>query len=190
MVHGLTVSGNYLLPAAVELLDDFAVYVPDLPGFGASDKPRRVLSIAEMAETLTAWMDAVGLERVYLLGNSLGCHTISMVAARHPERVAGTILVAPHGDPGGRNTQRLVLRFMNNAVREPLSSWAIMFKDFLKAGPRRTILTLRNLQQCPLEPGCHKWMFQHWLSGEGVIGLCPGGGLSKWLRCCRRARRQ
>ena len=33
MVHGLTVSGNYLLPAAVELLDDFAVYVPDLPGF-------------------------------------------------------------------------------------------------------------------------------------------------------------
>jgi len=152
MVHGLTISGDYLLPAAVELLDDFTVYVPDLPGFGASEKPRRVLSIAEMAETLIAWMDAVGLERVYLLGNSMGCHTVAMVAARHPERVAGTILVAPHGDPGGRNTLRLVMRFMNNSVREPLSSWAIMFKDFLKAGPRRTLLTLRNLQQSPLEP--------------------------------------
>lgn len=152
MVHGLTVSGDYLLPAAVELLDDFTVYVPDLPGFGASEKPRRVLSIAEMAETLTAWMNAIGLERAYLLGNSLGCHTVAMVAARHPERVAGTILVAPHGDPGGRNTLRLVMRFMNNSVREPLSSWAIMFKDFLKAGPRRTLLTLHNLQQSPLEP--------------------------------------
>jgi 2-hydroxy-6-oxonona-2,4-dienedioate hydrolase len=152
MVHGLTVSGDYLLPAAVELLDDFTVYVPDLPGFGASEKPRRVLSIAEMAETLIAWMDAVGLERAYLLGNSMGCHTIAMAAARHPERVAGTILVAPHGDPGGRNTLRLVMRFMNNSVREPLSSWVIMFKDFLRAGPRRTLLTLRNLQQSPLEP--------------------------------------
>jgi 2-hydroxy-6-oxonona-2,4-dienedioate hydrolase len=152
LVHGLTVSSSYLLPTAVKLLDDFAVYVPDLPGFGASEKPRRVLSIAEMAETLTAWMDAVGLERAYLMGNSLGCHTITIVAARHPERVAGTILVAPSDDPGGRNTLRLVMRFMNNSVREPLSSWAIMFRDFLKAGPRRTILTLRNLQQCPLEP--------------------------------------
>src|SRR5215216_2276386 len=69
LVHGLTVSSSYLLPAAVELLDDFAVYVPDLPGFGASEKLRRVLSIAEMAEILTAWMDAIGLERAYLLGN-------------------------------------------------------------------------------------------------------------------------
>ena len=152
MVHGLTVSGNYLLPAAVELLDDFAVYVPDLPGFGASEKPGRVLSIAEMAETLITWMDAVGLERAYLLGNSLGCHTVAMMAAGHRERVAGTILVSPVGYPGGRNTLRLVLRALNDFIREPPSSWAIMFQDFLKAGPRRTLVTLRNLQQCPLEP--------------------------------------
>jgi 2-hydroxy-6-oxonona-2,4-dienedioate hydrolase len=152
MVHGLTVSGNYLLPTAVELLDDFTVYVPDLPGFGHSEKPRRVLDIIEMAESLRSWMDTIRLDRAYFIGNSLGCHTVAALAARHRERVAGTILVAPHGDPGGRNTLRLAMRFMNNSVREPLSSWAIMFKDFMKAGPRRTILTLRNLQQCPLEP--------------------------------------
>ena len=152
MVHGLTVSGNYLLPAAVELLDDFAVYIPDVPGFGASEKPGRVLSIVEMAETLIAWMDAVGLERAYLLGNSLGCHTVAMMAAGHRERVAGTILVSPVGYPGGRNTLRLVLRALNDFIRDPPSSWAIMFQDILKAGPRRTLLTLRNLQQCPLEP--------------------------------------
>src|SRR5689334_10662588 len=152
MVHGLTVSGNYLLPAAVELQDDFAVYIPDLPGFGASEKPRRVLSIAEMAETLIAWMDAIGLERAYLLGNSLGCHTVTMMAAGHQERVAGIILVSPVGDPGERNTLRLVLRALDDSMREPPSSWAIVFRDFLKAGPRRTVLTLRNLQRCPLEP--------------------------------------
>src|SRR5215211_8658022 len=52
LVHGLAVSGNYLLPTAAELLDDFTVYIPDLPGFGVSDKPRRVLEIVELADVL------------------------------------------------------------------------------------------------------------------------------------------
>ena len=151
LVHGLTVSGNYLLPTAAELLEDFTVYVPDLPGFGASAKPRQVLDIAEMADVLSDWMDAIGLERAYLLGNSLGCHTIAAVAARHPERVAGAILVSPVGDPGGRDTLRLSMRALNDFAREPRSYWAVMLHDFWKSGLRRFVLTLRSLQQCRLE---------------------------------------
>lgn len=190
LVHGLTVSGNYLLPTATELLDDFTVYVPDLPGFGASQKPRRVLGIVEMAETLKVWMDAVGLERAYLLGNSLGCHTVAIVASRYRERVAGTILVSPVGDAGGCNTLRLVMRALNDFVREPPSSWTIMFRDFLKAGLRRTLLTLRNLQQCPLEPwlpqvnvralvvrGGRDRIVPRW-SADRVAALLPRGGLA------------
>jgi pimeloyl-ACP methyl ester carboxylesterase len=167
LVHGLTVSGNYLLPAAAELLDDFTVYVPDLPGFGASEKPQQVLDITEMADVLRAWMDVIGLERAYLLGNSLGCHTVAAAAARHPERVAGTILVSPVGDPGGRNTLRLATRALNDFLREPRSFWTIMFEDLWKAGLRRTILTLRSLQQCRLEA---------WLPRVDVPALVVGGG--------------
>jgi 2-hydroxy-6-oxonona-2,4-dienedioate hydrolase len=166
LVHGLTVSGNYLLPTAAELLDDFAVYVPDLPGFGRSEKPRQVLDIIEMAEILRSWMDAVGLDRAYLMGNSLGCHTVAVVASRYRECVSGAILVSPLGDRGGRNTLRLVMRALNDFVREPPSSWAIMFRDFLKAGLRRTVLTLRSLQRFPLEP---------WLPQMQVPTLVVGG---------------
>ena len=151
LVHGLTVSGNYLLPTAAKLSRSFMVYIPDLPGFGASEKPRQVLDIAEMAEILSAWMDAIGLDRAYLLGNSMGCHTIAAMAAHQPERVAGTILVSPVGDPDGRNTPRLLMRALNDFVREPKSLWMIMFRDFLRVGLRRTVLTLRSLQQCRLE---------------------------------------
>jgi pimeloyl-ACP methyl ester carboxylesterase len=42
-----------------------------------------------------------------------------------------------------------------------------MFKDFLKAGPKRTMLTLRNLQRCPLEP---------WLPRVDVPALVIRGG--------------
>jgi pimeloyl-ACP methyl ester carboxylesterase len=167
LVHGLAMSGNYLLPTAAKLLTTFTVYVPDLPGFGASEKPLRVLEMAEMAETLRAWMDAIGLDRAYLLGNSKGCHTITAMAALHPERVAGTILVSPVGDPGGRNTMRLLMRGLNDFVREPPSLWSIMFQDFLKAGLRRTVLTLRSLQRSRLEM---------WLPKVNVPALVVVGG--------------
>lgn len=167
LVHGLTVSGDYLMPTAMELQDEFSVYVPDLPGFGASEKPHRVLAIPDMAETLITWMDAVGLERVYLLGNSLGCHTIAALAARHQERVAGTIMVSPVGDPGGRNTPRLIMRGLIDFMHEPRALWKVMFQDFLKAGLRRTVLTLRSLQQCRLET---------WLPHIDVPALVVGGG--------------
>lgn len=167
LVHGLTVSGNYLLPTAAKLLNHFAVYIPDLPGFGASEKPRRVLNIVETAKTLAAWMEAVGLERAYLMGNSMGCHTIVTMMALHPERVAGAILVSPVGDPGGRNTLRLMMRALNDFVREPRSLWAIMLQDFLKVGLKRTLLTLRSLQQHGLES---------WLPQVDVPALVVGGG--------------
>jgi 2-hydroxy-6-oxonona-2,4-dienedioate hydrolase len=167
LVHGLTVSGDYLLPTAAELLDDFTVYVPDLPGFGASDKPRRVLDVVELADVLKAWMDAVGLGRAYLLGNSLGCHTVTAAAARHREQVAGVILVGPAGEPGGRSMLRLALRGLNDFVHEPPALWRIMLRDFWRAGLRRTVLTLRRLQQFRLE---------EWLPQVEVPALVVGGG--------------
>lgn len=167
LVHGLTVCGNYLLPAAAALLDNFVVYVPDIPGFGASEKPRRVLNIVQTADVLAAWMEAVGLQSAYLLGNSLGCHTVTALAVRHPQRVTGAILESPVGDPGGRNFLRLVARGIDDFVYEPPSLWAIMFQDFLKAGLRRTLLTLRGLLRFDLEA---------WLPQSDTPALVVGGG--------------
>ena len=37
-VHGFAISGRYLMPAAWRLAPDFRTYVPDLPGFGRSER--------------------------------------------------------------------------------------------------------------------------------------------------------
>jgi 2-hydroxy-6-oxonona-2,4-dienedioate hydrolase len=55
LIHGIGVSGRYLLPAAVRLAANVPVYVPNLPGFGLSSKPARVLSVTELADALAAW---------------------------------------------------------------------------------------------------------------------------------------
>src|SRR3712207_6887962 len=49
------------------------VHIPDLPGFGRSTKPPKVLTIPDLADALAAWMAEAGLGRAALVGNSLGC---------------------------------------------------------------------------------------------------------------------
>ena len=78
----------------------FAVsIVPDLPGFGRSEKPPHILTIAGMADALADWMRVVGLKRAVILGHSLGCQVAARFAARYPEMTLGVILVSPTMDP-------------------------------------------------------------------------------------------
>src|SRR5258706_1300583 len=62
-VHGLGVSSRYMIPTIRLLAADYAVYAPDLPGHGRSEKPLRARTIPELADALMWWMDAEGLAR-------------------------------------------------------------------------------------------------------------------------------
>jgi 2-hydroxy-6-oxonona-2,4-dienedioate hydrolase len=55
LIHGIGVSGRYLLPTDVCLAVQFPVYVPDLPGFGLCNEPARLLSVTEPADALASW---------------------------------------------------------------------------------------------------------------------------------------
>jgi 2-hydroxy-6-oxonona-2,4-dienedioate hydrolase len=87
LVHGLVVSGRYLMPTAERLADEYNVHVPDLPGYGASESPPVAYDVAALANALLQWLDARGLARPTLLGNSFGCQILAEFAASHPERV-------------------------------------------------------------------------------------------------------
>src|SRR6185295_9883362 len=76
LVHGLGVSGRYMLPVGQVLAEHHRVLIPDLPGFGRSDKPPQVLSVSRLAEVLSAWLKATGIPRADFLGNSIGCQVI------------------------------------------------------------------------------------------------------------------
>lgn len=144
LVHGLAVSHRYLMPTAARLARRHPVAALDLPGFGLSDEPGRVLDTRELADALGGWLDATGDGPVVLLGNSYGCQVIVDLVARRPGVAAAVVLTGPTVDPAARSATRQVLRWLSDAVREPPSQGPILLRDARDAGARRLVRTLRH----------------------------------------------
>jgi pyruvate dehydrogenase E2 component (dihydrolipoamide acetyltransferase) len=80
--------------AAAETHQAIAV---DLPGHGGSSKDVGDGTAATLAESVSGLIDHLGLERVHLVGHSLGAAVAILVAAEKPGRVASLALIAPAG---------------------------------------------------------------------------------------------
>jgi 4,5:9,10-diseco-3-hydroxy-5,9,17-trioxoandrosta-1(10),2-diene-4-oate hydrolase len=77
---------------------DFRVLLVDQPGFGDSDKPEVVGNyFRHSAGYLRAFLDELGIERIHLLGNSLGGGTAARFALENPQRVGRLVLMGPGG---------------------------------------------------------------------------------------------
>jgi pimeloyl-ACP methyl ester carboxylesterase len=151
LVHGLGVSGTYMLPTAQRLAADHDVYVPDLPGYGKSERPSHTLYLPELADALAAWVRAAGPPQATYLGNSLGCQTILNLALRHPDLIDRAVLVGPTGDTQALTLLQHISRGLLDLVCEPISLYGILVRDYWTLGPIRTLLTLRSALEDRLE---------------------------------------
>ena len=86
--------GNY--PALVQA--GYRVIVPDLIGFGYSDKPADVeYPLSFFIACLRGALDAIGVEKYTLVGNSLGGAVALGFALEHRGNVERLVLMAPGG---------------------------------------------------------------------------------------------
>lgn len=133
-VHGFGISGNSLLPTAERLADEYRTYVPDLPGYGKSGNPSHTLGISELSDAIAAFMDAVGLERATLVGNSLGSAITAEFAAGHHDRIDRAVLVSPAGGLHNRPLSRAMRQMLVDGYREPPRMVAIAVPDYIRFG--------------------------------------------------------
>ncbi|GEP07409.1 alpha/beta fold hydrolase [Methylobacterium oxalidis] len=145
LVHGLGMSSRYMVPLARHLAPHVRVYALDLPGFGLSDKPRQALTVRELADALAAWMQAVGIERAALVGNSLGCEVLVELALAHPQLVDRLVFQGPTPDPEARSLVRQVVGFVAIAPFERWSLAWVALADYARGGIWRYVLTLRSM---------------------------------------------
>jgi 2-hydroxy-6-oxonona-2,4-dienedioate hydrolase len=144
LVHGLGVSGRYMLPLAESLAERCSVYAPDLPGYGHSQKPPAPLAISELASALAGCLDALGLERPAFVANSMGCQVVTELAVRFPERAGPLVLIGATVDPKLRLARRQLLGGLRESAREPLSLLALAAYDNSRMGVRALLATMRS----------------------------------------------
>ncbi len=92
MLHGG--GGIEFNPGHDLLSEQFRVIALEMPGFGV-EVNTRTQSLAELADTVAAFADAIGLDTFRLLGTSFGGSTALWVAVRHPSRVSYLVLEVP-----------------------------------------------------------------------------------------------
>ncbi len=94
LVHGLGVRAEEWAALAPYLVRaGYRVYMPDLPGYGRSQKPADFsYSLHDEAAMVIGFMDALGLTRVDLGGWSMGGGIVQHVAFDHPGRIRKLIL--------------------------------------------------------------------------------------------------
>ena len=99
LVHGFGPTGsNVIMPLAHKLAASRSVIVPDMLGFGYSEKvaePGAHFTVEGRASALLAMLDALGVEEFDLVGHSYGGSVSGRLALEAPDRVRRVVFVCP-----------------------------------------------------------------------------------------------
>ncbi len=96
VLHGANGAGAWL-PFMAALAERFDVIVPEHPGYGASDTPDWLDTIHDLAYFYLDFIDALELDRLHLVGISIGGWIAAELAVRNTSRLASLTLADAAG---------------------------------------------------------------------------------------------
>jgi pimeloyl-ACP methyl ester carboxylesterase len=97
LVHGITSSADTWAGAMRGLAREHTVIAPDLLGHGKSDKPRADYSVAAYANGMRDLLSVLDIDRVTVIGHSLGGGVAMQFAYQFPQLVERLIVVSSGG---------------------------------------------------------------------------------------------
>jgi len=107
----------------------FRVLAPDLVGFGDSQMdPDRPYGIQVWVDHVLAFLDAMGIDRADIVGNSLGGWVGATLAAQSPSRVRRLVLMGTGGTP--ESATPALLR--NSTYRPDLDRMRTVLRNFVE----------------------------------------------------------
>ncbi|BAU40638.1 alpha/beta fold hydrolase [Leptolyngbya sp. O-77] len=124
LLHDTWSDGGEWLAVVDLLAERYHCLMPDLLGFGESERPRLHYSVALEVDCLAEWLEALRLRRVSLVGVGVGAWVAASFALKHEEKVDGLVLLAPEGVKVVGSEQRW--RGGRSLVsRVPLARWLL-----------------------------------------------------------------
>jgi len=97
LIHGLGASAERWDQVIPLFADEFRVVVPDLVGFGYSDKPLVDYTTEFFSEFLKKFFVASDIKKPNLIGSSLGGQIVAEYATSHSDQIDKLVLVSPSG---------------------------------------------------------------------------------------------
>jgi non-heme chloroperoxidase len=132
LLHGLSDSWHSFLPLMPHLPHDVRTLAFTQRGHGQSSKPHSDYRLETLAADALAFLDAMHVDRAVVAGHSMGAAVAPLLAARHPDRVAGLALLGAFADFRG-NAAVVELRQDVQHLTDPIDS------DFARAFQVSTI---------------------------------------------------
>jgi lipase len=139
LIHGVTAS-QVSLRGVAEALPELNTIAVDLRGRGASSQLPGPYGMARHADDLVALLDSQNLDRVVLVGHSMGAFVSLVTARRHPDRVSRLVLV--DGGPPLPLPEGVPLEVLQQAILGPALARLSMtfptraaYLDFWRAHP-------------------------------------------------------
>jgi len=182
LLHGLGDEADTWRHVIKPLSQDYHILAADLPGFGRSDLPDKKITPAFLLKTLTELFNETMMEKLVLIGNSLGGILAHAYGLQYPERITGLVLdggallqLDPMGD--------LSLRLMQIPL---LGEWLY---TRLRKDPQAAFKSLQNvyydLDQLP--EADRKFLFKRvnkrvWSDKQRKAYFSTLRNLSPWLR--------
>lgn len=114
------------------LAKHFRIIAPDIVGYGETSRPDDVVySLSTWSDHVLGLLDALKLDRVSLVGNSLGGRISLDIADRHPDRVSRMVLM---GSPGVGMTLTDGLKALR-AYEPSLDNMRALLLDYFAVDP-------------------------------------------------------
>lgn len=153
LIHGAGVSARSWMPQLQGLAGTLGVLALDLPGHGES-APIWKPSVEGYADTARRLLEVLGTGPVWVAGHSLGGAVALVLAARHPERVKGLVLISSCARLPESTTplQRFIWHLSPAPVRKFLFLLTVPKILFAPgAPPQAVVLGMEELQACRRE---------------------------------------
>lgn len=99
--------------------EHFSTWSIDMLGHGYTDKPGHPLEVAHYVDHLLAVFDAIGADKVYLSGESLGGWVAARAAADHPERIERLVLNTAGGSQADPEVMKRIITLSMAAAENP-----------------------------------------------------------------------
>jgi pimeloyl-ACP methyl ester carboxylesterase len=149
-LHGWGIAANPYHEILDILAQRYQVIAPDLPNFAGSSYPGIVESYGQYAELLLAFLKALKLDRVHLIGHSLGGGIAVTIATFSPQKVASLTVVDGTGIPIGSVVEVLFRRAIEMPLQLSPDKWYLQFVEIPQVFVPNLIFNTQNVIQALL----------------------------------------